>query len=128
MLIIKRFAGESIVVETAWERYEIVVLEVRAGVARMDVGGKVVDASKGLEIVVTDSENGELLIIVDQVGMRGIRLGFKGAFSRKIYRKESTRGHAGDTASPRPALEYTHPNSAPKHVFSTTTDSEGNAP
>jgi len=93
MLIIKRFAGQAIVVETASERFEIAVVTVQEGITRLNVAGNVVDVSKGQEIALDDSRS-ELLIVVEQIGVRGIRLGFKGDLSRRIYRKEGTTQRA----------------------------------
>lgn len=104
MLIIKRFAGQAIVVETAGERYEIAVVDVRDGMTRLDVAGTVVEASKGQEIALNDDGRSKLLIVVEQVGLRGIRLGFKGDLSRRIYRKEGTRSRINGAALPSSRL------------------------
>lgn len=88
MLIIKRFAGQAVVIENAAERFEVAVVAVRQGVVQLDVAGNAVEVSKGAEIKLRDEGRGALLMVVEQVGLRGIRLGFKGDLSRRIYRKE----------------------------------------
>ena len=99
MLIIKRSAGQIVVIENADERFEIEVLAVRHGRASLDVAGNTVSAHEGMEIAVSDAALGPLLIVVDRIGDRGVRLGFKGDLSRRIYRKEKVV-----VAAPAPQL------------------------
>lgn len=100
MLIIKRLVGQVVVIESENERFEIEVIDVRHGRARIDVAGNKVLVSKGVDITLNDASDTPLHILVDQVGLCGVRFGFKGDLSRRIYRKEGRARHAGGVRHP----------------------------
>ena len=98
MLILKRFVGQSIIVGSGKDRYEIRVAAIdEFGGAVLWVGDRPQRVTQGGQVQVPGDDLGPLRVIVEKVRSPWVRLGFGGNPDRRIVRAE-LRAPMGEVA------------------------------